>query len=379
MNKNLEKTEKDGSRFVFSSAKALEGVNNGDVVILGGIGVRRVSSLERRGSETILDTTSATLADAIEEGEIGWEFKPDFRTPQGKAIAYSMAAGLTGVAFAEDEKGSLSFKGDIKGWTVTLELKPPSSDRLDFTLKAVRSIGGKDVGVLKAKGFVKAFTTSGSASFAGGEASSFEIKTRNIEGEVELEWAAAVEESAQAIIDSVALKVPAAIPIPFTVGPIPVVLKIKAEARVTPDVRFPESSSRGSFKVVYNADNGFSFASGKASPIGGISKHEPDITGPVNSAGRVTTGLGFGVEFPRIEVSLAGELIVPYVSVDTYTYSLVEPGLLSNAKPCQWGALVSKGVAGYDLTVFGFATLSSGKKELWSKEFKRYAGGVPCD
>lgn len=347
----LVRTEADGATFVFSSGESLAGLQSGDVVVLAGRAVRRVAGITRQGSQVHLATVSATLADAFQEGQIGWDLKPDFTT-----------------------EGELAFKGELEGWDITLGLIPVSPRRLEITLEA-----RQPAAEVSARGYVESFTSKGTLRFADGTVESLVFESLGVMGEIQVEWAATASQE-QSVTGSARLEFPVEIPIDFLVGDVvPVALRITAAARITPDVRLEGASSRGAFKVGFGADEGFSFAAGKATPVGSISRHEPAITGTVNSTGTLTTGLGFGIEFPRVELRVFGESVVPFVSIDTYSYSLFKPATGPGRDPCHVGALVSKGVAAYNLSTLGFADAPDGELEIWRKEFKRYGGGTPCD
>jgi len=193
-----------------------------------------------------------------------------------------------------------------------------------------------------------------------------------------IEWHAFKPEG-DGLTDIFKLRIPAAIPIPVNVGPIPFVIKLKAAVRIVPELRFDQASSGGSFKVTFDSDAGLSVSGEQAKVLGQLIGHNEEITGETISAGLyLTTGMGCGIEFPSIEIALPGSIASANITVDSYAYSLFRAGFLSGETSCQCGGVNLKATTGYDLSLFGLVSYSD-STEIWSTTFTRCLNDQPCD
>ncbi|MGH2456641.1 MAG: hypothetical protein ACRDHD_10350, partial [Candidatus Limnocylindria bacterium] len=68
----LISASEDGRSFRLRPNDELRSLRPGQVVILGGVGLGRVAEIRDEGGELVLETTEASLGDAIADGEIGW-------------------------------------------------------------------------------------------------------------------------------------------------------------------------------------------------------------------------------------------------------------------------------------------------------------------
>ncbi|MBA2500653.1 MAG: hypothetical protein H0V30_13060 [Chitinophagaceae bacterium] len=94
------------------------------------------------------------------------------------------------------------------------------------------------------------------------------------------------------------------------------------------------------------------------------------MLGETLSAGAMGAGIGMGLEFPRFEIALLGEIIVPYFVINTQ---------LDTYRPCQMGNMKGKLVAGLSLSFFRASY--NAEKELWSakKRWEREGSNCPPD
>src|SRR5262249_49566790 len=217
---------------------------------------------------------------------------------------------------------------------------------------------GVRIAAVEGKGWVTNFTQHADISISGGQTTNATFQNVGLQGEMNVEWHA-LKPKDDVLTDVVKLKIPAAIPIPVEVGPIPFVIKLKAALRIVPELRFDQASSGGSFKVTFNSDAGMSVSAEKTQILGQLIDHNVEITGDTVSAGlSSTTGMGCGVEFPSIEIAMPGQVASANITLDSYAYSLYRAGLISGESSCQCGGLNLKATTGYDLSLFGLASYS---------------------
>ncbi len=355
----------------------------GQPIVIGGSGFGIVSAVSQQGGETLVEVTPATLGDIIDSGTMAWDYDvswSDFNITYDDSAAMSgpVLAVLAPVFAQTSRKTTVEFTH--QGWKFTLDLEP-NDDRLDFSLVGSLTLPGNTQAQasVSGTGWVSGFNYTTNLEYAGGNPVDMTTGINGLQGEVELKWAA-FRSPSQAIVDIVKLKAPLSLPIPMP-GPfgIPMALQLKVAARIVPELSAPESSSGGSWKVKYSSDQAFSVDGNGGLPQGVLRSDEIDTSGDTVTAGYGPTGFGLGVEFPRFELGFVGQDPFAYITIDTYSTSLWTPGttLTADIPPCQYGYTKLSAVAGYQLKVLGWASLTD-QVTLWEKQVDRYLNGKEC-
>ncbi|MCZ6701763.1 MAG: hypothetical protein O6940_01850 [Ignavibacteria bacterium] len=366
----ISSDKKSGVYKFNAAADELMKLEKGNVVIFAGHSVRKIKSVNKSGSEIIVNTEYATLNEAIKNGTIAWETEINWSSDQPEVKNASLIMGDAIFASETTSELKIHFEGKIKGWEVSLDLKP-EDNKLSIEITGSKSIKGQKVCTIDGKGFISNFTNQSEITFANSELQNYEYYNKGLKGELEIKFAAVGlgSEIAQLVI-------PAKISIPYRIGLIPVNFNLKANLKIYPEVR-KGASSQASYKLTYDSDMGFKFAEGETNVKSELKSQEMEVTGETVSAGAVTTGVGVGFEFPRFEIAVFGELVVPYFLYNTSVTTFYEPGLLSNVPPCQEGKMTLKCVSGIDLKFFGVSYAYS--KTHFEKEKKWQTEGSRCE
>jgi len=251
----------------------------------------------------------------------------------------------------------------------------PQPGKLEYDLSAARA----NIKV-SAKGYITTFTQETQLEWDAGEATLAQSEVRGLEGKVEITWAAFQVEDPSLDDDLTALQIPLELPIPFSVGPIPFVLHVKAAARIVPVLVGGQSSSGGSFVLTYNSDVGFTANSGSVSPLSKLESLAADLGATATvTAGHGPTGFAVGFEFPRLELAIGGIGPYAFLTLNQYADGQFTPGTLLTADipPCQRASLTVTAIAGYKLSVLGFAELGD-QTTLWQKKIDRFKDDKPC-
>ena len=136
----------------------LDGLHAGNILLVGGKALRTVLSASSSGGETVVSTGSASLLQAIKNGEIGWNYDIPFgSTAAGSGVSLSVGAGLRRVqsasapasraADAADSlsraggPGKISYKGAIGGYDVDLNFDESSLAGLIVDVSAKKKDG----------------------------------------------------------------------------------------------------------------------------------------------------------------------------------------------------------------------------------------------
>jgi hypothetical protein len=384
----------DGTLTFDANTAGLGDLAAGDVLIVEGVGVRKVTSANRAGDTITVATAEATIADAVKDGKIGWTYDvawdnlPDATYETAMAEIGLRRDGIASIGDLDPEQlqqlavpgETLRFVGTVQGFEIEFKLTP-KSDKLDFELSASRS----NVKV-QAAGFVSTFKQETVMEFEDGVGSFFDTKVSGLKGEAEVTWNAFQVNDPSLDSDIVAIVLPFGVPIPFMAGPIPMTLNVKANIRVVPELTSGNASSGGSWKVTYDSDHGFSTNGGDPSPISTLKNLAANLgKEPTVTAGLGVTGFGVGFEFPRLELQLGHPAVegflntYAFLTLNTYVNGLWTPGttLTSDIPPCQRSSAVVSAIAGYKLAVLGMVELSDNKL-LWQKTIDKFKDDKPC-
>jgi len=391
---HLKAADPDGTLTFDADTAGLGELAAGDVLIVEGIGVRKVTSANRSGGTVTVATAEATIADAVKDGKIGWTYDVAWDNLPDATYETAMAElGLRrdGIASIGDLDGqmlqqlavpgeTLRFVGKVQGFEIEFKLTPKSG-KLDFELSASRA----NVKV-QAAGFVSTFRQETVMEFEDGVGSFFDTKVTGLKGEAEVTWNAFQVNDPSLDSDIVAVVLPFGVPIPFMAGPIPMTLNVKANIRIVPELTSGNASSGGSWKVTYDSDQGFSTNGGDPSPVSTLKNLAASLgKEPTVTAGLGVTGFGVGFEWPRLELQLGHPAIeeflntYAFLTLNTYVNGLWTPGttLTSDIPPCQRSSAVVSAIAGYKLAVLGMVELSDNTL-LWQKTIDKFKDDKPC-
>jgi hypothetical protein len=317
--------------------------------------VRRIREVKREGGKTVIYTDPANLNEVIKDADFKWNQDFSFsKMSKSDLEQIRPIFGGTALAQTESDGNSLHFEGEIEGWDIEVDLSPNSAEgRLDVTIEATK--GGQARSRVFAEGYISNFVSQGSLSYADSELQQFGYQEQGLNGRLHVIFAAVDLGS-----DTPLFNIPAEIAIPYNVGPIFMQAKLKANVRVVPEVH-GLASSQADVTVTYSADRGFSFEGGRVTPVGQLDDQNIAITGETVSAGTIAVGMGVGIEFPRLELAIMGETVVPYMSLDNYTYTVYTPD-----PPCQEGGMRQRAVIGLTAGFLGYNY--SQESEIWKRE-----------
>ncbi len=355
-----------------SDADELLDLKPAEIVFFYGNSVRRVNTVSEEGNEIVVYTEYVTLNEAIKNGTISWENKINWSSDESEMQNASLLMGneIFAARQTETSEFKIHYEGKIQGWDISVDLVP-KDNKLTIDISATKEIAGQKVCTISGKGFISQFTNECHFRFTDSNLDNFEMVNHGINGELELKFAAVGlgSETAQLVI-------PAKIQIPTRVYGIPVSFNLGCNLKIFPEVR-EGASSQASYKITYDSDMGFKYQNNSAEATSKINSYNMDVTGETVSAGVITTGVGVGLEFPRIEVAVLGEVIVPYFLYNTSITTFYEPGIASNLPPCQEGKMTIKCVSGVNLNFLGANYAFS--KDHFTKEKKWQTEGSNCE
>jgi len=304
----LKSVGSDGNIFVFDdSDQRIQNLHEGQILFLENIAVQKVLVVARNDKFIVVGTDYASLPEFIQQGHLKWDAPIQFtslfadaREPRRMRVVESMARWIPeSTVYAAGTQ--MSYSGKVDGWDTSISVTP-GSNRLDLALKVSRSYQGMSV-MVSSKGFVKDFVSSADIQVSSGNTDNFSYEAKNLNGEMNVEYAATRDEQGDAAgIDKPNIKLPALAKIPMPIAGIPFMLTINANLILKPGFGAKKEAASGSFRFTYSGDEGFQVKGGS-----------PQASSSVNGSGsfdRITTAslaphaILIGMAAPKITLSL---------------------------------------------------------------------------
>ena len=380
-------------------------VSEGDVLMLSGVALRKVTTVDRSGSEATVQTEQATLDEAISDGTVGWDsevgldtaFSPDSENREtidesaniepvgmgggGAVPPDGEMAYLTGIEMVGGEGVTPVPPSQIEAGEGTLEWTFVDADR-EYTIRAelvdeeeatigiqVKQPAGGDANLaMTARGTIGSMRSVAAAEYTDNELRSFELEQNNVAADIDLEIAAAGSKDG-----SIDWEFPG-IMFKYVIfaGPVPVTLSFNTKLIGNITVPSVEGSATGSATFNYRADTGFSYGGSDVNVEASVGDQplQPDEADSAANIGQ-PVDLQFGAAFPRLEISVFDQVLIPYL----------EFGMTIGSR-LTWGPLCKSSYvrmvinAGYDFEIMG-VTLSSDEETLL-EETER-ASGDSCE
>jgi hypothetical protein len=299
----LKSVGSDGNIYVFDDSDPhIQNVHEGQILFLENIAVQKVLAVARKDKFIVVGTDHASLPDFIQQGHLKWDAPIQFNSlfaqkvpPTSDSLAWWIPQSTVYAGGTQ-----LAYSGKVDGWDTTIGVTP-GTNRLELNFKVSRNYQGMSV-MVSSKGFVKDFVSSSDIQISPGNLDNFSYEAKNLNGEMNVDYAATRGEGDAAGIDKPNIKLPALAKIPMPIAGIPFMLTINANLILKPGFGAKKEAASGSFKFTYSGDEGFQVKAG-----------DPQASSTVNGSGnfeRVTTAslaphaILIGMAAPKITLSL---------------------------------------------------------------------------
>lgn len=301
----LKSVGSDGDVFVFdNSDPRIQGLHEGQILLLDTVAVRKVLAVAKKDNLIVVGTDYASLTDFIQKGQLKWNAPIKFGSlysaqnssapPRSASSTWLIPNGIVYAAGTQ-----LSYSGKVDGWDTTMSATP-SSNRLDIELKVSKNYQGMNV-MTSAKGYLKDFLSSADVEVAQGDLSNFSYNATDLNGEVDVQYAATRDGDA-AGMDKPNIKLPPLAKIPMPIDGIPFMLTISANLILKPGFGAKKEAASGSFQITYNGDEGFQVKGG--TPQASSTIDGSGSIGHIDTASLAPHGIVVGVAAPKITLSL---------------------------------------------------------------------------
>lgn len=329
-NGNYELETKDNNKF--------KELKTGDLFVVAGKTLGEVKQITNNGNQTIIEFRKAKLNEVIKNGSIKYNYEVNFdRGFMPEAVFKGKAYNMIQIANNEFEV-SIPYKG----YTYTVSFKM-EKDKADVTISAEKELAKGLKALYKAEGTISKFSTASELEYKNNKLTKFDNLNNDINGDLTL--SATVLGSGSDLLNYelpiVLLKYP------FMVGPIPVILNIKLMVVINSVVPV-DGSSQVSVKFKYNSSTGVKFDGLKVSTQGNAGNYTMDKN-IAQSGASSSIAMNFGIGFPRLELDMFGETVVPWI----HTAFLIG-GDYTMFPACQQARCSFIGACGVNLSFLGF-------------------------
>lgn len=354
----------DATNFIFyfqSSEPDIASLEEDDILMIYGVSLRRVTKITRTGDETKVETEYASLNEAIREGQIGWNRKISFR----EGINPLVVLGGTTYASSSSNADSCIFSFKSDGFTYKIRF-----DYTDLKTDVAFKITKDDVdtipAIFTATGSMDNFFSTTEMEFSNGKLKKFRQVNTDMTGDLTV--GLKVEESGR---DNVSYELPAILfQYPAMVGPLPVFINVYALFVVNCSV-YEGGSSDVEVGFTYHSTTGIRFNGSTITSDASMGDVEMVNNQAVTVAGESATAANFGFAFPRMEIRIYDQAIVPWIQT-----AFLIGGDYSLYPVCQQARSQYLGACYLDLTFLGIDY--SQPKTFWQEEEKLLQSGS-CD
>lgn len=301
----LKSIGSDGDIFVFdNSDQRIQNLHEGQISLLDDVAVRKVLAVTKKDNLIIVGTDHASLTDFIQQGQLKWTAPIKFGSlfsAKDSSVPSRSAPSMwfipNGTVYAAGTE--LSYSGKVDDWDTSMRVTP-SSNRLDVAFKVFKSHEGMTV-MTSAKGYLKDFLSSADIQVAQGDLSNFSYYATDLNGELDVQYAATRDGEA-AGFDKPNIKLPPLAKIPMPIDGIPFMLTINANLILKPGFGAKKEAASGSFQITYNGDEGFQVKGG--SPQSSSTIDGSGTIGRVQTASLAPHAILIGLAAPKITLSL---------------------------------------------------------------------------
>lgn len=319
----LTEADTEAHRYTFDAAALDAGgveLSPGSILLIHGVALRRITSVSESDGEVTVQTAYATLPEAFENAEIEWSQATEF-TPEVLENAQIVFDGK-GLAPTAVSGNTVSWEYQVDPYTVRGEVEALGSTAR-VKLQAIKDLNpgaGEATAAFTAEGTIQAVSSTADIVIENSETKAFDYENRGMGGDMKLSLAAAGAGNV-----GLNFKTPeAVIRFPFTIGPIPATLIMKAGMVTGIEVVGGASSVTAQVNFSWGGDAGLTYdgttVEAKASAglgTASASDGSADLAAPIGQS----VSAQWGAVVPIIEVGLFGETIVPYIQPELYLRS----------------------------------------------------------
>jgi hypothetical protein len=344
-------------------AKVLQ---EGTIIFIHGTALRRVYEVVKQNGKITVSTERVRLNEAVSNALIAWNkpmrFTKDLIPQMQVHSKYPVTQKINGDEFELEFPLGNSLKGKIK---MTM-----GDDRLDAACEVSKKVG---IAAVKYafEGYVQKIQSQGGIRIQESSLKQFQYNNKGVEGEVTVSLVATG--STADLLG--AIELPFVIfKIPVALTPVPIFVNLKVMFVINTQLASIDASAFAKAKFKFNSETGVQYDGHEIGIMGAAGPFNIDTHKDSCWVGSSTAaGINFGLTFPRFELGILGEILVPYI----HTAFLIGGSYTFGTKSCLTVDASFIGAVGYDFDFLGLLK-SSGSKKLWQQD-KNIKKSGQCD
>ncbi len=322
-----------------------------DILFIYGLALRRVTDITYIGDTTRVETGYATLNEAIRDGEISWNKEINF----SKGVI--PVVQMKGENIPYKSTGSDDFEFEFKYGDYKYRIKFTFNDtaanvEFEITKELAKAVTAKFL----ATGSIENFYSKTEMKFTDSKLTEFGQKNSNISGNLTLKLIVAGSGR-----DNIAFDFPVVLlKFPMIVGGMPVIINVKVLFVINCVVPV-DGSSQVEVKFTYNSTTGIKYEGTQVSADASIGERDMEEGRTPQTGASSAIGANFGLAFPRLEIGMFGEKVVPWIQT-----AFLIGGDYTFTPPCQQARSQFIGACGIDFSFYGLGLKV--EKTLWKEE-----------
>jgi hypothetical protein len=365
LSRHLLNIQRDGAYVFDGTTTKVANLNPGTVLVLPGVALCSVVSIESTGGKYLLKTAPAKITDAIKEGRLEGVYKIDFSRMKKRGVS--------------------DFDVEFGGYDYRVQFTP-ADDRIAIRA-SIKFAGSQGALAYVGIGYLSNFVSRLKMQIHDGQVTALTFTNSGLSGEVELKWFAVANSDMKAgsvaritswpaeLLKSEPLS-RAAYHVPIVVGAMPFDLKISLGFSFIPAFTSKNSVVEGSKLIRYEGSGGFILADGETKPSGSLHVEADVAQQDTRVAATGPVGFTAAAEAPRVDLALGwpptASPLAGYLNFVT-SYGIVTNGM-ANSQPCQTNILgfsVSSGPAYTSPNTFAaWLPMSGSPVPLWQKTLR---------
>jgi hypothetical protein len=277
----------------------------GQVVVLTGVDLVRVTAVDATDDAIVLTTEPANLTDAVSDADVSWDVGVDVSEPiqlnDGSGMLRPLATPqVVCTQPLAPESCQSSFSGTLGNLKTSQKMQTQPDGSLKMTVSMEYPQQGNSILKVVLSSVVRSFRNEGFFTIRGGSLESASVLLRDIEVELDIDAGGVAIGGGDNFF-----KLPLKLTFPFELGPIPAYVTVSGAITLTP-LLSEQSSFRTRAKFHVKGSAGFTVDGTTITASGSLdnARGADPTSSNVSYISTVTAGLGVLYEFPRVGLGI---------------------------------------------------------------------------
>jgi hypothetical protein len=367
----LERSDDDSSFLLDGSAPELADLSPGRVLLLGGVTLRKVTSVTRENGQLRVATEEAALTDAIARGHLGWNGTLDWKAVS--TLQTNLPGSGVHVQSAHPWSEEISTKVEVFPWSYGFKASK-KDNKLNIDVDIIRKTAAA---WMKVHAELDRPDLDGNIYIDDNLAVKAQFAMRNLHGKVSAEWGVGIRNDAALSIDDI-LWGPVDVAVPI-LGIVPLFFRASINFGFVAALVGRGTATSGTFDWEFGGSSNLE-GDGHAEPAGsGDGSSHATLGNGGDFQAIAGSAIGLVVNAPRFAISLG----VPKVTEVMYFWGIISEldaraSGPSTLVPCKAFDLTIKMVHGFEGRFLGWTSKKSQDLGMTSKTSWSVPQGATC-